>query len=341
MPRPAATRFVGPLSFAALSRHPVETDVLGSCPTAGSATSSSRIRPMRSVAPARRTGSARWPTGSRVTSSPPGCLAACAPVVVAPAMDGDMWTHPATVANVAGCARLRLRDRPPEAGPLASGQSGRATGRPGTIVDAVVAAVGGRSPVASRCGGATASRPAAARGGPDRAPRRRDRRRHARVDRSRPLHRQPLDREDGPSPSRRRRSTRGAGDAHRRQGRGAARPGRRSSGSSRPRSSRRARAAIPPTDGTPVSMPSLWPASPTSGPSTPPTRKIRGDGLTLEPSRRRTSSPDAQTVPDRQTAARASPPRPVLVGFAAETGSLDRAADKLRPRASTSSSPTT
>ena len=53
------------------------------------------------------------------------CLASSAPVVVAPAMDGDMWTHPATRANVA-----RLRDDfgytivEPEAGPLASGQSG-------------------------------------------------------------------------------------------------------------------------------------------------------------------------------------------------------------------------
>jgi len=46
-------------------------------------------------------------------------------VVVAPAMDGDMWTHPATVTNVA-----RLRDGfgytvvAPESGQLASGQSG-------------------------------------------------------------------------------------------------------------------------------------------------------------------------------------------------------------------------
>ncbi len=29
------------------------------------------------------------------------CLATSAPVVFAPAMDGDMWTHPATRANVA------------------------------------------------------------------------------------------------------------------------------------------------------------------------------------------------------------------------------------------------
>jgi phosphopantothenoylcysteine decarboxylase/phosphopantothenate--cysteine ligase len=74
------------------------------------------------------------------------CLASSAPVVVAPAMDGDMYAHPATQANVD-----RLRDAfgyrivPPETGPLASGQSG--VGRlAGTeaIVAAVVAAVAGR-----------------------------------------------------------------------------------------------------------------------------------------------------------------------------------------------------
>jgi len=73
------------------------------------------------------------------------CLATSAPVVVAPAMDGDMWTHPATVANVD-----RLRDAfgyvivPPGVGPLASGQSG--TGRLAelaAIVDVVVGVVDG------------------------------------------------------------------------------------------------------------------------------------------------------------------------------------------------------
>jgi phosphopantothenoylcysteine decarboxylase/phosphopantothenate--cysteine ligase len=82
-------------------------------------------------------------TGDVVTAA---CLATRAPVVVAPAMDGDMWSHPATQANV---ARLRAAFGyaivEPEAGPLASGQSG--TGRLaelGTIVDAVVAAVADR-----------------------------------------------------------------------------------------------------------------------------------------------------------------------------------------------------
>ena len=79
--------------------------------------------------------------GDAVTAA---CLATAAPVVVAPAMDGEMYAHPATRANVA-----RLRDEfgyrivEPEAGPLASGQTGQGRlAETAAIVDAVVAAVG-------------------------------------------------------------------------------------------------------------------------------------------------------------------------------------------------------
>jgi phosphopantothenoylcysteine decarboxylase/phosphopantothenate--cysteine ligase len=144
---PSATRFVGPLSFAALSRHPVETDVLA-------LTDDSRIGHIVVadtadaivVAPATAQflgAMANGLAGDVVTAT---CLATNAPVVVAPAMDGEMWTHPATVSNV-----RRLRDDfgytivEPEMGLLASGQTG--TGRLADlhrIVDAVVEALGDR-----------------------------------------------------------------------------------------------------------------------------------------------------------------------------------------------------
>ena len=144
---PAATAFVGPLTFQALSRHAVETDVLALLPDGRighivvADTADAIV-----VAPA----TAHWLgamahglSGDVVTAT---TLATSAPVVVAPAMDGDMWTHPATRDNVA-----RLRDTfgytvvEPAAGELASGQSG--VGRLAelaTIVDAVVAAIGTR-----------------------------------------------------------------------------------------------------------------------------------------------------------------------------------------------------
>ncbi|MBA2757431.1 MAG: hypothetical protein H0U37_08325, partial [Chloroflexi bacterium] len=94
---PAAAQFVGALSFAALSRHPVETDVLAPLPDGRIghivlADSADAIV----VAPATAhwlASMAHGLSGDVVTAT---CLATSAPVVVAPAMDGEMWTHPAT-----------------------------------------------------------------------------------------------------------------------------------------------------------------------------------------------------------------------------------------------------
>jgi phosphopantothenoylcysteine decarboxylase/phosphopantothenate--cysteine ligase len=118
---PAATRFVGPLSFAALSRHPVETELLDLLPDGRighivvADTADAIV-----VAPA----TAHWLgamagglAGDVVTAT---TLASSAPVVVAPAMDGDMWTHPATVANVARLREFGYMVVEPDAGPLAS-----------------------------------------------------------------------------------------------------------------------------------------------------------------------------------------------------------------------------
>jgi phosphopantothenoylcysteine decarboxylase/phosphopantothenate--cysteine ligase len=142
---PTAARFVGPLTFAALSRHPVESELMELLPDGRighivAADSADAIV----VAPATAHWLAAMAAGLAGDVVTATCLATSAPVVVAPAMDGDMWAHPATRANV-----RRLRDEfgyalvAPESGPLASGQSG--IGRLadlGAIVDAVVAAIG-------------------------------------------------------------------------------------------------------------------------------------------------------------------------------------------------------
>ena len=143
---PAAGRFVGPLSFAALSRHPVETDVMDLMPDGRIghivlADSADAIV----VAPATAHFLGAMATGMAGDVVTATTLATGAPVIVAPAMDGEMWAHPATQANAA-----RLRDDfgytivAPATGPLASGQSG--VGRLaelGDIVDAIVAAISG------------------------------------------------------------------------------------------------------------------------------------------------------------------------------------------------------
>ena len=98
---PSATRFVGPLSFAALSRHPVETDQLDLLPDGRIghivlADSADLIV----VAPATAHWLGAMANGLAADVVTATCLATAAPVVVAPAMDGEMWSHPATRANV-------------------------------------------------------------------------------------------------------------------------------------------------------------------------------------------------------------------------------------------------
>ncbi|HEY6058741.1 MAG TPA: bifunctional phosphopantothenoylcysteine decarboxylase/phosphopantothenate synthase, partial [Candidatus Limnocylindrales bacterium] len=144
---PAATAFVGPLTFEALSRHAVDRDVLALAPDGriGHVIVADAADAVV-VAPATAHWLAAMAIGLAGDSVTATCLATAAPVVVAPAMDGEMYAHPATRANVA-----RLRETfgysivEPEAGALASGQAG--VGRLaalGSIVEAVVAAIADR-----------------------------------------------------------------------------------------------------------------------------------------------------------------------------------------------------
>jgi phosphopantothenoylcysteine decarboxylase/phosphopantothenate--cysteine ligase len=143
---PSAARFVGPLSFAALSRHPVETDLLDLLPdgrighiVTGDSADAIVVAP----ATAHWLGAMAGGLAADVVTAT--CLATSVPVVVAPAMDGEMWTHPATAANVTRLRGFGYTIVEPEAGPLASGQSGvgRLAELP-AIVDAVIAAIADR-----------------------------------------------------------------------------------------------------------------------------------------------------------------------------------------------------
>jgi len=142
---PAAARFVSPLTLRTLTGHAVDADLLDLLPDGRighivAADSADAIL----VAPA----TAQWLgamagglAGDVVTAT---CLATTAPVVVAPAMDGEMWAHPATATNVARLSNdFSYTVVRPERGALASGSSG--VGRlpePATLVEALVAAIG-------------------------------------------------------------------------------------------------------------------------------------------------------------------------------------------------------
>lgn len=122
----AATKFVAPLTFETLTRQPVLLDMwsLEYSHRIGHIEATQRAD-LFVVAPATARTIARLALGLGDDFLSCIYLASRCPVVVAPAMDCDMFEHPAVQENL-----QRLRDRgvhvvEPEMGPLASGLVGR------------------------------------------------------------------------------------------------------------------------------------------------------------------------------------------------------------------------
>src|SRR5207253_3837855 len=146
-----AQKFIRPLTFAALTGRKVITDIFSS----GSAedTLSSAIEhvgvaqdnELLVVAPATADLLAKFAHGMADDFLTTMYLAFTGPVVLAPAMNTNMWLHAATQANLAALAARGHRIVEPEEGFLACGMIG--PGRladPETIADAVVAEVNRR-----------------------------------------------------------------------------------------------------------------------------------------------------------------------------------------------------
>jgi phosphopantothenoylcysteine decarboxylase/phosphopantothenate--cysteine ligase len=142
----AARHFVQPLTFAALTGHKVLTS-LWSEPESGS--SSQLLSPIEHidaaistdalvVAPATADILAKFAHGLADDFLTTTYLATTAPVTVAPAMNGNMWRHPATQANLATLRARGVTIVEPQSGYLACGMTG--DGRMADI-DAIVAAV--------------------------------------------------------------------------------------------------------------------------------------------------------------------------------------------------------
>lgn len=138
-----AREFVGPLTFRTLSGRPVLMDLFD--PQSDAAVEHVTIAEQAAalvVAPATANLLAKAAQGIADDFLTTILLAARCPVVMAPAMDGGMWTHPAVVANVTTLRARGVTVIEPEAGALASGLSAR--GRLpeiDTIVEAVLAAL--------------------------------------------------------------------------------------------------------------------------------------------------------------------------------------------------------
>jgi phosphopantothenoylcysteine decarboxylase/phosphopantothenate--cysteine ligase len=134
-----AREFVGPLTFRTLSGRPVLTNLFD--PQSDDAVEHVALAERADaivVAPATANLLAKAAHGIADDFLTTLLLAARRPLVIAPAMDGGMWEHPAVVANVATLRGRGVAVLEPDAGALASGLSGK--GRfpePDAIVEAI------------------------------------------------------------------------------------------------------------------------------------------------------------------------------------------------------------
>src|SRR5450756_898107 len=122
----SATKLVAPLTFQSLTGRPVHVDMFRLSDQPDITHVSLGVgADLMIVAPATANTLAKMAMGMADNLLTTTVLAARCPVVVAPAMDADMYAHPATQENV---SRLRQRGVvvvDPESGHLASGLVGR------------------------------------------------------------------------------------------------------------------------------------------------------------------------------------------------------------------------
>ena len=127
----AAQEFVRPLTFAALSGERVITDMFAAGneqPNIDSAVEHIAVAQSIDallVAPATADVLAKFAQGIASDFLSTLYLATTAPVVVAPAMNVNMWNHPATQANLEILKKRGVRVVEPGTGYLACGMTGR------------------------------------------------------------------------------------------------------------------------------------------------------------------------------------------------------------------------
>jgi phosphopantothenoylcysteine decarboxylase/phosphopantothenate--cysteine ligase len=151
----SAREFITPLTFAALSGHKVITEMFGGAEGASNVESAiEHIAVAQSidgfvVAPATANVLAKMAHGIADDFLTTLCLATKAPLIVAPAMNVNMWEHPATRQNLETLRGRGVRVVNPDEGHLACGMTG--AGRlasPECIAQAVFETLGLREDLA-------------------------------------------------------------------------------------------------------------------------------------------------------------------------------------------------
>ncbi|MHB0866731.1 MAG: bifunctional phosphopantothenoylcysteine decarboxylase/phosphopantothenate--cysteine ligase CoaBC [Thermoleophilia bacterium] len=120
----ASRSFVGPLTFEALSGHPVLTEQFA----AGQDSAIPHIDlaqcDLMLIAPATANTIGKMAAGLADNLLLSTCLTVSGPVVLCPAMNERMWRHPAVKENIATLQRRGVTVISPPAGPLACGDEG-------------------------------------------------------------------------------------------------------------------------------------------------------------------------------------------------------------------------
>jgi phosphopantothenoylcysteine decarboxylase / phosphopantothenate---cysteine ligase len=137
----AATHFVGPASFAALSGHPVWVDQWDArMPNSMAHIDLTRNADLVLIVPATADFIAKLAQGMANDLLSTLCLARTCPLLVAPAMNRQMWDNPATQRNLTTLRADKIHLLGPDSGSQACGEFGH--GRmlePVEIVDEVIA----------------------------------------------------------------------------------------------------------------------------------------------------------------------------------------------------------
>jgi phosphopantothenoylcysteine decarboxylase/phosphopantothenate--cysteine ligase len=170
---PAARDFVTPVSLATLSKNPVLSDLF-SGDTWANHVELGRWADVMLIAPLSCNTLAKMASGLCDNLLMAAYLSAVCPVVVAPAMDEDMWRHPATQNNLQRIQSFGNTVIPVERGELASGLFGDGRmAEPETIVEYLRSALSGQqhsgvqhSPVETGHAGALAGKKALVTAGP-------------------------------------------------------------------------------------------------------------------------------------------------------------------------------
>lgn len=122
---PAAQEFIRPLSFAAVTRRDVHLDMFAPYLSKPGHVSLADRSELIIIAPATGNTLAKLANGIADNLLTSTLLASRAPLLLAPAMNDNMWSHPATQENLRKLIERGAQTVGPDEGPLACGRNGK------------------------------------------------------------------------------------------------------------------------------------------------------------------------------------------------------------------------